>query len=78
MDKFESYKYEDVKQVLLESGKVYSSEKVNELRVTLSKLQSDIGFFEYQLYLRKKAYFDLEKEFRKLIGVCEDETVKKV
>lgn len=73
----ENVKYDEIKVVLEDEAKKYSSDEAKEIRWTVSKLQSDISYYQYRIFLAQRKIGELDLEYRKMIGVV-NETTKDV
>lgn len=73
----EKIKYDDIKADLEEESKKYILDEAKEIRWTVSKLQSDISYYQYRIFLAQRKIGELDLEYRKMIGVV-NETTKDV
>lgn len=73
----EKIRYDEIKADLEKQGEVFVSDEVKDIRWSMSKLMSDIQYYDYQIFIRRKAYDSLNKEYLRLIGAS-DETTKNV
>lgn len=67
-------KYDELTEQLKSEADVYQSEAAKDIRISLSRLQSDIDYYSYRVFLIQKKMADLQKEYRKLIGVENEKT----
>lgn len=67
-------KYEELTEQLKSEADVYQSEAAKDIRIILSRLRSDIDYYSYRVFLIQKKMADLQKEYRKLIGVENEKT----
>lgn len=70
--------YDDIKDDLDMKAKLYSSDRARDIRFTISKLQSDLAYYQYRISLIQEKISELDKKYQFVIGVAKDETVKKV
>lgn len=65
MDKI---KYDEVNEEIKNELANFSQEDCKEIRWSIQKIQADIGYYEYQIYVRKKAINALNEKYVKLLG----------
>lgn len=74
----EKIKYDDIKASLDEEAKNYTLDEAKEIRWSVSKLQADVAYFQYRIFLINQKISELDSEYRKVIGVIKDEKPEKV
>lgn len=74
----EKIKYEDIKLALDDEAKKYQLDEAKEIRWSVSKLQADIAYFQYRIFLIQQKISELNSEYQRVIGVLKDEKSQEV
>ena len=70
----DNIKYDEIKASLEDEARLYQTDEAKEVRWTVSKLQSDIAYYQYRIFLAQRKIQSLNDDYQKLIGVVHETT----